>query len=35
MGFLQNLPTKNWNFEDLQIVIAEARCYQQIYSDKQ
>lgn len=35
MAFLQNLPTKKWTASDLQMLIAEAYCYQRIFSDKQ
>jgi len=33
MGFLQNLPTRNWEVSDLEMAIAEAYCYQAIFSD--
>lgn len=35
MAFLQNLPTKQWSSGDLEMLIAEAYCYQKIFSDKQ
>lgn len=35
MGFLQNLPTKNWRNSDLEMLIAEAYCYQKIFGEKQ
>lgn len=35
MAFLQNLPTRKWTTTDLEMLIAEAYCYQKIFSDKQ
>lgn len=35
MGFLQNLPTKGWNEQDLEMIIAEAYCCQRIFAQKQ
>ena len=35
MGFLQNLPTRDWDETDLEMVIAEAFCYQGIFAEKQ
>jgi len=34
MNFLQHLPTKDWNIQDLEMVIAEAYVYQKIFSEK-
>lgn len=34
MGFLQNLPTRRWEVQELEMVIAEAYCYQAIFMDK-
>lgn len=34
MAFLQNLPTRKWDVCDLEMAIAEAYCYQAIFSDK-
>ena len=34
MAFLQNLPTKGWGADDMDMVIAEAYCYQKIFSEK-
>jgi hypothetical protein len=35
MAFLQNLPTRRWDENDLEMVIAEAYCYQTIFAEKQ
>jgi hypothetical protein len=32
MSFLQNLPTKNWEEDELEMTIAEAYCYKSIFS---
>ena len=34
MGFVQKLPTKLWNENDLDIIIAEAYVYKKIFSGK-
>ena len=35
MGFIQKLPTKEWDEDDLEMVIAEAYVYKKIFSGKQ
>jgi hypothetical protein len=34
MAFLQNLPTREWDESDIEMVIAEAYCYQTIFTEK-
>ena len=34
MGFIQKLPTKSWDENELEVVIAEAYVYKKIYSGK-
>lgn len=35
MGYLQNLPTKYWNEDDLELLVAEAYAFQNMYSKKE
>lgn len=34
MTFMQKLPTKTWDCEDIDMIIAEAYVYKKLYSDK-